>query len=213
VPELFKQRSTQRLLRQCDGRALAEPTGSLSILLPRLFLKRDSINHHLISCHRARPSAAGDVAWSSHSGLAAGHAAPISHGAPGLRTSLQASAPPQATASGPEVKLPLESKSVRFAVIGDSGTGEREPYDVAKEMKTYRQKVGFDFVIMLGDNIYGGHRSKDFAEKFEQPYKPLLDAGVKFYASLGNHDDPNEERLYEPFNMGGERYYTSPKVM
>ena len=98
-------------------------------------------------------------------------------------------------------------------MIGDSGTGEREPYDVAKEMKTYRQKVGFDFVIMLGDNIYGGHRSKDFAEKFEQPYKPLLDAGVKFYASLGNHDDPNEERLYEPFNMGGERYYTSPKVM
>jgi hypothetical protein len=44
--------------------------------------------------------------------------------------------------------------------------------------------------------------------KFEVPYKPLLDAGVKFYASLGNHDDPNIERLYKPFNMNGERYYT-----
>src|ERR1700680_4831167 len=73
------------------------------------------------------------IAWSSHSGLAAGNAARISHGAPGLRTSLQASAPPE-TPGGPEVKLPLDSKSVRFAVIGDSGTGEREQYDVSKEM-------------------------------------------------------------------------------
>jgi predicted phosphodiesterase len=118
---------------------------------------------------------------------------------------------PPGNRGGPEVKLPLDSKSVRFAVIGDSGTGEREQYDVSKEMEIYRQKVGFDFVIILGDNIYGGHRSKGFAEKFEQPYKPLLDAGVKFYASLGNHDDPNEERLCKTFNMGGERYYTLQK--
>jgi len=91
---------------------------------------------------------------------------------------------------------------VRFAVIGDSGTGDQEQYDVAKEMEVYRKAVGFDFVIMLGDNIYGGHEPRDFAQKFEIPYKPLLDAGVKFYASLGNHDDPNIERLYKGFNMG-----------
>ena len=30
---------------------------------------------------------------------------------------------------------------------------------------------------------------------------------MKFYASLGNHDDPSE-RFYKPFNMNGERYYT-----
>ncbi len=130
---------------------------------------------------------------------------------PFFGTPLQADTPPQANASGPELKLPLEEKSVRFAVIGDSGTGEREQYDVAKQIEIYRQKVGFDFVIMLGDNIYGGHSPKDFADKFEQPYKPLLDAGVKFYASLGNHDDPGVERLYKPFNMGGERYYTFQK--
>ena len=50
----------------------------------------------------------------------------------------------------------MESKSLRFAVIGDSGTDEREQYEVAKETEIYRQKVGFDFVIMLGDNIHGG---------------------------------------------------------
>jgi predicted phosphodiesterase len=110
-----------------------------------------------------------------------------------------------------DIKLPLLPKSVRFAVIGDSGTGDREQYDIARELETYRQKVGFDFVIMLGDNIYGSHDPGDFARKFEQPYKPLLDAGVKFYASLGNHDDPDVERRYKPFNMNGERYYKFSK--
>ena len=49
-------------------------------------------------------------------------------------------------------------------------------------MEAYQQATKFDFVIMLGDNIYGSHSPKDFVKKFEQPYKPLLDAGVKFYA-------------------------------
>ena len=110
-----------------------------------------------------------------------------------------------------EVRLPLKDKSVRFAVIGDSGTGEKDQYEVARQLDTYRKTVGFDSVIMLGDNIYGGHEPKDFAQKFEIPYKPLLDAGVKFYASLGNHDDPKLEPLYKPFNMNGERYYTFKK--
>jgi 3',5'-cyclic AMP phosphodiesterase CpdA len=35
----------------------------------------------------------------------------------------------------------------------------------------------------------------------------LLDAGVRFYAALGNHDSRSQVS-YEPFNMGGERYYT-----
>ncbi len=111
----------------------------------------------------------------------------------------------------PDVRLPLKEKSVRFAVIGDSGTGEKDQYEIAKEMGTYHQAVNFDSVIMLGDNIYGGHEPRDFAQKFEIPYKPLLDAGVKFYASLGNHDDPKLEPLYKPFNMNGERYYTFKK--
>jgi predicted phosphodiesterase len=110
-----------------------------------------------------------------------------------------------------DVRLPLNDKSVRFAVIGDSGTGEKEQYEIARQMEAYRRAVGFDVVIMLGDNIYGGHEPRDFARKFEIPYKPLLDNGVKFYASLGNHDDPKLEPLYKPFNMNGDRYYTFRK--
>ncbi len=118
----------------------------------------------------------------------------------------------QAPASQPqsECDLPQEPKSIRFAVIGDSGTGGTEQYQVAQQMEKCREKTGFDFVLMLGDNIYGGKSQQDFERKFELPYKSLLDAGVKFYASIGNHDDSNE-RLYKPFNMGGARYYSFKK--
>ena len=117
---------------------------------------------------------------------------------------------PAAAQTRLDVRLPLEDKSVRFAVIGDNGTGDPPQYEVAAEMETYQKVVGFDFVTMMGDNIYGGHKPKDFARKFEEPYKPLLDGGVKFYACLGNHDNSNET-LYKPFNMNGQRYYSFKK--
>jgi predicted phosphodiesterase len=107
----------------------------------------------------------------------------------------------------PASGLPLKPKSVRFAVIGDSGTGEKKQYEVAQQMARYHETVAFDFVIMLGDNMYGGKSPADFKKKFEDPYGPLLSAGVKFHASLGNHDDP-DERFYKPFNMDGKRYYS-----
>ena len=109
-----------------------------------------------------------------------------------------------------DVKLALEDKSVRFAVIGDNGTGDPPQYEVAAEMEAYRKVVGYDFVTMMGDNIYGSHKPRDIERKFETPYKPLLDAGVKFYACLGNHDDSNET-LYKSFNMNGQHYYSFKK--
>jgi hypothetical protein len=108
------------------------------------------------------------------------------------------------------VTLPLLKDSTRFAVIGDTGTGDKPQYDIGRRLEQYRQRVDFTFTIMVGDNIYGSERPQDFQKKFEIPYKPLLDRGVTFYAALGNHDDPNQ-RFYKPFNMNGERYYTFTK--
>jgi predicted phosphodiesterase len=114
------------------------------------------------------------------------------------------------SAAAQDIKLPLKANSTRFAVLGDTGTGGREQHDVGRKAEEYRKKVNFDFAILLGDNLYGSERPQDFVRKFEQPYKALLDAGVKFYAALGNHDDPNQ-RFYKPFNMDGQRYYTYTK--
>jgi predicted phosphodiesterase len=93
-------------------------------------------------------------------------------------------------------------------VIGDSGRGSRGQFEVGRQMAVYRHRFEFDFVIMLGDNIYEGPASpRDYEARFERPYELLLRAGVKFYAALGNHDDPNQ-RHYPLFNMAGHRYYT-----
>jgi hypothetical protein len=95
-------------------------------------------------------------------------------------------------------------------VIGDSGTGDRRQYEVGAKIVEAHAQFPFEFAIMLGDNMYGSERAIDFVNKFEKPYKALLDAGVKFYASLGNHDDPSQ-RFYAGFNMDGKRYYTFRK--
>jgi hypothetical protein len=104
------------------------------------------------------------------------------------------------------VPLPNRQDSVKFAAIGDNGTGDRPQYEVAQQMANAHATFPFDLVIMLGDNIYGSQRPADFVKKFEQPYAPLLAAGVKFQASLGNHDRP-EHVAYKLYNMNGERYY------
>jgi 3',5'-cyclic AMP phosphodiesterase CpdA len=96
---------------------------------------------------------------------------------------------------------------VKFAAIGDNGTGEQPEYEVAAQMERWRRLFPFDMVIMLGDTMYGRQEPADFAQKFERPYMALLDAGVNFYASLGNHDKTSND-MYVPFNMGGRRYYT-----
>jgi hypothetical protein len=74
-------------------------------------------------------------------------------------------------------------------------------------MALFHQKFPFTFVITVGDNIYGAASPADFKAKFEGPYADLLSSGVKFYATLGNHDNP-EQRNYGLFNMSGQRYYT-----
>jgi 3',5'-cyclic AMP phosphodiesterase CpdA len=116
----------------------------------------------------------------------------------------------QAPARPSEVLPPREKDSVKFAIIGDSGTGSRSQYEVGAQMAKAREQFPFEFVIMLGDNIYGSERPQDFVRKFEKPYEALLGAKVPFYASLGNHDDPTQ-RFYKPFNMDGERYYSFRK--
>jgi 3',5'-cyclic AMP phosphodiesterase CpdA len=111
----------------------------------------------------------------------------------------------QAAASG--ITLPNKKDSIRFAVLGDAGTGGSAQQRIANRLAATHKAFPFEFVIMLGDNLYGSEDKSDYEDKFERPYKPLLDAEVKFYASLGNHDDP-EQRLYKLFNMNGERYYS-----
>ena len=116
-----------------------------------------------------------------------------------------------ASAAAPvKLTLPLKEGSLRFAVIGDTGSGTQKQRDVGEMMVKYRQAFPFDFVLMMGDNLYGSETPRDFETKFSEPYKKLLDDKVKFYATLGNHDLPLQVN-YANFNMNGKEYYRFKK--
>ena len=102
-----------------------------------------------------------------------------------------------------KVNLPIKKDSVKFAIIGDTGSGTDKQQQIGDMMVRYKETFPFEFVLMMGDNLYGGDSAKDYQKKFESVYKPLLDAKLKFYATLGNHDEANQ-RLYEHFNMIGD---------
>lgn len=130
----------------------------------------------------------------------------------GCRGSIPVTAGPatvQASQSpaGAPIPLPNKKGSLKFTVLGDFGTGGRGQYELAAELARFHEGFKFDDVVTVGDNLYGAERPQDFKRKFEDPYKPLLDAGVKFHASLGNHD-AREQRYYKLFNMDGKLYYS-----
>lgn len=113
----------------------------------------------------------------------------------------------QQAAQAPATALPNRPDSLKFAVLGDFGDGSDQQYETAAQMARVHQRFPYELVVTVGDNLYGSERPQDFVRKFEKPYKPLLDAGVKFYAALGNHDS-REQRFYKLFNMDGQLYYS-----
>jgi len=123
---------------------------------------------------------------------------------------LAAGAVKDGTTAQPTITLPLRDGSVRIAVFGDTGRGSEVQYELGRMMNTYRAAFPYDTVLMTGDNIYGADKAEDMKKKFEDVYRPLIDQGVKFYASLGNHDASNQ-RFYALFNMNGEEYFRFEK--
>jgi tartrate-resistant acid phosphatase type 5 len=82
-----------------------------------------------------------------------------------------------------------ERKSVHVLVLGDFGTGNRTQFDVAQVIADYHHSEPFDVALTVGDNFYnaGVASATDpiWAARFEKPYNSL---GIKFFATLGNHD-------------------------
>jgi hypothetical protein len=97
--------------------------------------------------------------------------------------------------------------SIKFAVIGDMGNGNRRQLETGRRLWTEHARFPYEFVITVGDNLYGSQDVSDYERKFVIPYKPLIDAAIPFYASLGNHDE-RAQVSYPLFNMNGHPYYT-----
>jgi tartrate-resistant acid phosphatase type 5 len=102
----------------------------------------------------------------------------------------------------PQFSLKPAGQPVRVVVFGDFGYGSDNQKKVATAIAVDHQKKPFDFGLTTGDNFYGSgmHSTDDPRWKtwWEELYGPL---GIKFYATLGNHDwyhpdSPAAEILY-----------------
>lgn len=105
---------------------------------------------------------------------------------------------------------PGPPEPLRFAVIGDFGSGWPSQHAVADRMCAWREERPFDLVMTTGDNIYPDGSQQYFQRKFFNPYDCLLSDGVRFHAALGNHDfvtDRGGDELDEPaFGMPKRNY-------
>jgi tartrate-resistant acid phosphatase type 5 len=92
-------------------------------------------------------------------------------------------------ASPPVFSLKAAGQPVRVVAFGDFGTGSEAQQQVASALLKYHRQTSFDFGITLGDNFYpvGMESPRDprWTTQWEQLYQAL---GIKFYATLGNHD-------------------------
>ena len=62
-----------------------------------------------------------------------------------------------------QLKLPNDKGSFHFAVIGDTGTGQRPQFEIASRLAEYHKIYPFDVVVMLGDNLYHDDYEGEFS--------------------------------------------------
>ncbi len=120
---------------------------------------------------------------------------------------------------------PKPRHSVRFAVIGDYGSGSQGEADIANMIRTWHP----DFIITTGDNRYGGHPYDQVVGYYFCDYLKDTLLGERchggnarsnaFFPSLGNHDYREGRGIREyldyftlpgkdfPYSTGNERYY------
>jgi predicted phosphodiesterase len=116
-----------------------------------------------------------------------------------------------------EAAWPTGADRLRFAALGDNGSGGRQAMAVAERMAAAYQAQPFELVALLGDICYYGNFADRYDEVFRRPLGPLLDAGVGFELAIGNHDaalrhsDEGIEEIEAELRLLGtpSRYYTT----
>ena len=108
-----------------------------------------------------------------------------------------------------KTNLGPEGGRFRFAVVGDTGSGNANQHAVARQMASWKP----DFVVVTGDVVYERGEEANYQSRFFKPYAPMLPSTV-FYPSLGNHDygqghaTPYKLFFDPPGAVPGEQWYT-----
>lgn len=108
------------------------------------------------------------------------------------------------------------SPLLRFAALGDVGTGNKGQHKVARAMEDYDRVNSLSLFLLAGDNIYEDGDIAKVGGAFEYPYRVFRQKSIPFYAVLGNHDlrtnNGEDQVRYRGYNMQG-RYYTFTKEL
>lgn len=96
--------------------------------------------------------------------------------------------------TAPQIALPPDAwesspTRVRFAAVGDNGSGGRQAMAVASQMARAYEVAPYELVALLGDICYYGNFVDRYDQVFRRPMGPLIDAGVAFELAIGNHDE------------------------
>lgn len=110
-----------------------------------------------------------------------------------------------ASGAGRTWPLHLPASGLRFAVFGDSGSGNANQFAVAEQIRRFKP----DFALHVGDVVYEKGEAEGYGPRYLKPYKPWIPT-TPVYATFGNHDTRTEGG--KPFmdffaTPGGGRYY------
>ena len=85
--------------------------------------------------------------------------------------------------------LPGQRPHVRFASIGDSGTGRLQQFEVWEALLNHVRQTGppLDFWIHVGDMAYGVGRDMEFQTRVFEPYEAVMRNTV-CWPTMGNHE-------------------------
>ncbi|MBP9708840.1 MAG: metallophosphoesterase, partial [Oligoflexales bacterium] len=83
------------------------------------------------------------------------------------------------------------AKSWHILLYGDAGFGSHGQQTVGDAMALRHSNAPYDFAVSMGDNQYVDG-NQVYYSIFEKPYQSLIDTGVVFYQTIGNHDLEND---------------------
>lgn len=100
--------------------------------------------------------------------------------------------------------------ALRMAVAGDIGDSGPRLNATARAIEQLTGARGWDALLLLGDNVYPNGDPKRLPKTVFEPFAPILDAGTRLLAILGNHDvkQGNGPRQVKALGMAGRWWST-----
>lgn len=96
----------------------------------------------------------------------------------------------------------------RFVVVGDFGMRNPAQQGLMQQLYQTFDRTPFATLLALGDNVYPNGEPQHFESTLGRPFSPLIQAGVKVFPVLGNHDVQKGHGDQQLAYWGVPRFYS-----